>query len=335
MTPATPLTRFERREPKEDALIREMENILRRKMERDYPAGGTRRDAHPKHLAVLKARLTILSELPAALQVGLFAKPQSYDAWVRISNASGKIQSDAIRDFRGFALKVLRVAGSRIPESDEIGNQDLLMVSNPTMPLGTVKLFRDAIHYSIESSMLLFIAKMLLTGNRKVVADSNAGKSQPSSPLDIRYWSTTPYLLGPDQVVKYSLVPTSGYRSERPAEPGPGYLTENMVRHLSAHEASFDLQVQLRTGEQLPVEDASVAWPESAAPFVTVGRLSIPTQTFVVPERDELAEALAFSPAHCMADHRPIGGINRARMKIYQALSEFRRHRDRRKPYPD
>ena len=35
-------------EPNEAALIAEMIDILRRKMERDYQKGGTRRDAHPK-----------------------------------------------------------------------------------------------------------------------------------------------------------------------------------------------------------------------------------------------------------------------------------------------
>jgi branched-chain amino acid transport system ATP-binding protein len=39
------------------------------------------------------------TKLPAALRVGVFAQPRSFEAWVRFSNASGAPQSDAIKEF--------------------------------------------------------------------------------------------------------------------------------------------------------------------------------------------------------------------------------------------
>jgi hypothetical protein len=209
------------------------------------------------------------------------------------------------------------------------------MVSMPTMPLGNVTLFHDAIYYSIESSRLLFLAKMVLKGKFGMLSTLSGAKTHPTSPVDIRYWSTTPYLLGSDQVVKYSVVPTSTRRSAMPGTPSDTYLSDNLQAHLADGDATFDFKVQLRTNAgEMPVEDAEVEWPETQSPFVKVATLVIPKQTFRSAERDSLAEALAFSPAHALAAHRPLGSINRARMKIYQSLSQFRQQRDQRKRVP-
>jgi len=41
---------------------------------------------------------------------------------------------------------------------------------------------------------------------------------------------------------------------------------------LRTQELLFELQVQLRTSEQsMPIEDASVEWPESASPYRIIG----------------------------------------------------------------
>ena len=80
----------------------------------------------------------------------------------------------------------------------------------------------------------------------------------------------------------------------------------------------------------MPVEDAGVEWSEEESPFIKVATLRIPPQAFRTQEREELAEDLSFSPAHSLIDHRPIGGINRARIEIYRYLSEFRhKHNDK------
>src|SRR5207247_1477621 len=130
--------------------------------------------------------------------------------------------------------------------SDEPLSQDFLLVSMPTMPLGTVKLFHDAIYYSIERSALFFVAKMLLTGRSRVLKALRRAKAHPASPLDIRYWSTTPYRFGADRVVKYSLRPTSAHRSVLPSSLTEHYLSDNLQQHLAQADASFDFIVQLR-----------------------------------------------------------------------------------------
>ena len=320
---------LETREPDEAALIAEMSAILRRKMAADYARGGTLRDAHPKTVGLLRGRFSIEADLPAELRVGLFQTPASYDCWVRFSNSAGTPQSDAIADARGVAIKLMAPGGKGTAADRSLG-QDFILLSTPVMPLGTVALFRDAVHYALESSLLLFGAKMLLTGHPSVLLGLAALRIRPASLLDIRYWSTTPYRWGKDQAVKYSLIPTSKHRSKRKARPGENYLGDAMQAHLSRHVASFDFCVQLRRGD-MPIEDAALRWDERRSPFVKVATLLLPKQAFRTPKRRALAETLSFSPAHAKPAHAPLGGLNRARVKIYRALSKFRHQRDGRK----
>lgn len=325
------LSKFEHAEPNEAAHIAAMTDFLKRKMARDYPAGATRRDAHPKSLGLVRAEFMVEPNLPAALAKGVFASPKTFEAWVRFSSASGTVQSDAIKDSRGCAIKLLNVDGTHIPESDEATSQDFLLMNIPTMPLGTVKLFHEAVQQSLEGSMLRFAAKLLFTGKARVLLALARARITPTSPVDIRYWSTTPYLLGPHQAAKYSLVPTSARQSRKPTPLTESYLSDNLQQHLAKAEATFDFMVQLNTDPgSMPIENAGVEWKEAGAPFVKVATLRIPRQAFRSPARDELAEALSFSPAHALVEHRPIGGVNRARMIIYKALSDFRHERDHR-----
>src|SRR6185369_6630204 len=71
-THMTPLTAFETPEADEDKHVAHIIEVMRRKLEKDYAAGSTKRDAHPKHIAVLQASFTVEAGLPAALQTGLF-----------------------------------------------------------------------------------------------------------------------------------------------------------------------------------------------------------------------------------------------------------------------
>ena len=158
---------LETREPDEAAMTAEMIDILRRKMARDYEAGHTRRDAHPKTTGLLRGRFEVEPDLPRHLRVGLFAKAQTYDCWIRTSSSSGKPQSDAIADARGFAIKLMTPGGTRRDETP-LG-QDFVLLSTPTMPLGTVALFRDAVYYTIESSVVLFAVKSVLRGHARAL----------------------------------------------------------------------------------------------------------------------------------------------------------------------
>ena len=170
----------------EGKLILEMQAILQNKMEKDYGKGETKRDAHPKCLGLLKANFKVVENIPNEFKVGLFKTEATYKSWIRLSNASGRIQSDKKKDFRGFAVKLLGINGERV-NSDEINTQDFLLMSNPTMPLGTVKLFRDAVYYSIKWNPLILAFKLLLSGRKDILKTMKNGKFNDTSPLDIKY----------------------------------------------------------------------------------------------------------------------------------------------------
>lgn len=320
------ISTYERVPADEQRLIKDMVLLLQEKMSKDYPTGQIKRDAHPKTLALLQAEFIVEPNIPPDLKNGLFASPKAYPAWIRISSSSGKIQSDKVKDVRGFAIKIMGVEGERFErQNEEKATQDFILMSYPVMPLGTVELFHDAVYYSIKWSPVVFLSRLVLTGNFHILNELRKARQNHTSPLDIRYWSTTPYLCGPDHSVKYSLVPTSLLKSSLPAQLTDNYLAENMEKHLAANEASFDFMMQVQKDPvQMPVEDAGVEWSEKEAPFIKIATLRIPSQMFRTLEREELAEDLSFSPAHSLADHQAIGGINRARVEMYRHLSEFR-----------
>ncbi|MFS1514519.1 catalase family protein [Chengkuizengella sp. SCS-71B] len=324
-------TKFESIPADEASAIQSMQSLLQGKMEKSYEKGNTKRDAHPKHLALLKAEFEVVSNLPEELKVGLFQQEKTYSAWIRISNASGTPQPDKKKDLRGFAIKLMDVEGEKFLK-EEKQTQDFVLMSHPTMPLGTAKLFHDAVYYVIKWNPLVLMLNFMLTGKGHIIKELNRGKKNHTSPLDIRYWSTTPYMFGENNVVKYSIIPKSTYKSTLPNELTNTYLTDNIEKHLKEHEASFDFMIQFQKDPFLmPVEDAGVEWKETDSPFIKVATLKIPQQTFRTKERDELAEQMSFSPGHTLMEHQPIGGINRARVEIYKNLSKFRHVRDNRK----
>ena len=317
------------REPDEDTLIARIERVMQRQLEKDYLPAQTRRDAHPKHTGLLEAVFTVPPGLPAELRVGLFGEAKSYRAWVRTSNASGKTQSDAGPDFRGFAIKLLDVPGDKIPESDEPRSQDFVLLSNPSMPLGTVRLFHDAIYLSTRFSPLLFLGKMLLTGQAHVLKGLAGGQdtAELAAGDPLLEHDPLPVRPGPRGEI-FGPAHLGGRARPRPSPLTPSYLTDAMEKRLTERkqDATFDFAVQFRKGE-MPLHDASPRWDETVSPFIKVATLTIPAQVFRTEERNRLAEILSFSPGHARLEHRPLASMNRARMRVYRANSDFRHQR--------
>lgn len=149
-----------------------------------------------------------------------------------------------------------------------------------------------------------------------------------TSPLETRYWSCAPYLLGEGQAMQYSVRPRSQARSRLPRlpfRPPDNYLRQAMAATLAREAVEFDFLLQQQTDpRRMPVENASVRWPEALSPFVPVATLRLPSQQFDSPAQLAFAHNLSFNPWHCLPEHRPLGNQNRARRKIYGTLSELR-----------
>ena len=114
-----------------------------------------------------------------------------------------------------------------------------------------------------------------------------------------------------------------------PKRPPFNYLREALKLALGRKSASIDFMVQMQTNaRQMPVEDPTISWSERASPFRKVATLEILAQDFNTPEAQVLGENLSFNPWRCLPEHRPLGGISRARRQVYRALSVFRHDRN-------
>jgi hypothetical protein len=96
---------------------------------------------------------------------------------------------------------------------------------------------------------------------------------------------------------------------------------QKQLHDLQTQEAVFDFKVQVQTDAvAMPVEDVSVEWDENVSKPVTVATLRIAPQS--VDGSGDLAkrcESMSFNPWHALAEHRPMGGINRLRQAVYPA----------------
>jgi hypothetical protein len=102
-----------------------------------------------------------------------------------------------------------------------------------------------------------------------------------------------------------------------------------MVEHLKSRAANFDFLVQVQVHPQrMPIEDPRVVWSEVESPFVKVADVHIAPQTFDTPAQHEFGDNLSFNPWRCLPEHRPLGGLNRARRMIYEEMSRFRHERN-------
>ena len=146
-----------------------------------------------------------------------------------------------------------------------------------------------------------------------------------TSPLETRYYSNVPFLLGDGQAVQYSLRPRSRTRTGIPVRASDNYLREAMARTLDRGAWSFDFMVQVQTDpHRMPIEDATVKWPERLSPYIPVAELRLPRQRFDSPAQLAFADNLSYNPWHSLEEHRPLGNQNRARRRMYQELSQLR-----------
>jgi hypothetical protein len=148
------------------------------------------------------------------------------------------------------------------------------------------------------------------------------------NPLEARYYSCVPYLLGEGRAMLYSVRPKLNFRSKIPRlpfRPPDNYLRDAMVATLAQRDVEFDILVQQQTDAfRMPIENAAVRWPEKLSPFVPVASLRIPRQKFDSPAQLAFAHNLSYNPWHCIPEHRPLGNQSRARRRLYSTLSQLR-----------
>ncbi|WP_248806860.1 catalase family protein [Pseudomonas sp. MWU13-2100] len=307
----------------------------------DQHREGTRylRDAHAKAHGCVKAEVQVPTDLSNDLRQGVFAEPgKTWQALIRLSNGNAYPQFDSIRDARGMALKLLDVPGKQLlPGQQGRNEQDFVMFSHPNFFVSDVAEYQQNIGAQADGKQVLAFFPSWKPSTWQVrhlfIALATLAPA-PASPTQTTYFSVSPYKFGNDNA-KFRVAPDPQscpeYALPKQNEDLPNFLRSALAQQLSTDRvpACFVLQIQRQnTHLYMPIEDTSIEWKESDAPFQTVARIRIPAQDFDTLEQNIACDNQSFSPWHGLEAHRPIGGINRLRKAVYDAVSDYRHSRN-------
>ncbi len=311
--------------------------------ETTYKDGGHGlRSVHAKSHGLLRGELRVPDGLPPVLAQGVAAQPGAYPVVIRLSTTPGDILDDSVSAPRAVALKIVGIEGERLPGSEGDATQDFVMANGPvfTAPntkkfLGNLKLLAATTDRAegvkkIASAALRGVETVLETFGHKSPMVTALGGQRETHILGDTFYSQAPLLWGP-YMAKVSVAPVSPELKALTDAPlnvngKPNGIREAVVEFFRQSGAEWELRVQLCTDlEAMPVEDATVAWPEDKSPYVAVARISVPPQEAWSEARSAAVDdGLAFSPWHGLAAHRPIGSIMRARRDAYARSAQFR-----------
>ncbi|MEQ9728205.1 catalase family protein [Pseudomonas sp. WHRI 8822A] len=297
------------------------------------------RDAHAKAHGCVKVEVTVRTDLEESLRQGVLSEPgKTWQAWMRLSNGNAYPQFDRARDARGMAIKLLDVPGAKLMSSPRhAGDQDFVMFNHPAFFVRDVAEYRSnfAAQADGKKALAFFPSWDPRTWEiRHLVIALKTLSPAPSSPVETTYNSIAPFKLGPHNI-KYRVIPTPEncptYAIPKPNTDLPNFLRSALYQQLSLDRmpACFALQVQRQNPDYyMPIEDPSVEWDEKIAPFETVADIRLPAQDFDSTEQNLFCDNLSFNPWHALPEHRPIGGINRLRKAVYEAVSVYRHDRN-------
>lgn len=305
----------------EDILSAEMAALIKKVSQKRAGNGMVKRFNQAKSLGCFNGEFTVLDGLPDKLKKGLFAQPQRYPAFMRFANAS--TTDDGDKDLRGFSVRVIDVTGDTL--WGEQGKQDFVLNSYPVLFASSPEEFMAFIQAQYDDSIFSFFLNPFDSHLRALFILLKA-RDRHTSPFDIRYWSTTAFKHGSDNLaVKYSVKPCSTYRSEEPESYSQNYLRSAMQEHLQNSPVCFDFMVQSQTDPvDMPIEDPSREWDEEESPFIAVARIKIEDQEFLGKDALDACEVASFNPWQALPEHQPLGRMNYVRRQIYAELASYR-----------
>jgi len=279
--------------------------------------------------------------LAQRLGKGIFAKPGVYPAIVRFGNADSKVNSDFKADVRSLSFSVdLSRDGKHIPAASA-GRQDFSLQNTTTLPINDARAFLAIMKLLTAPNpaaglwSLPFKDKLRVLRTLALVQVQTHQKIKPYQQL--RYGSNVPFRHGPIDIVKYSATPFP----DNPARPlqrsNPNALQDELIRHLKedGRMSGFDFAVQFLDADTMTywgklhdasfwIENASLDWKETEAPFHTIGRLTLLSNSQL---RADAAEQTYFDvTGNSTPDSTPVGSINRARWSGEVASKKARMH---------
>lgn len=300
------------------------------------------RSVHAKSHGLLHAKMHVLEDLPPILAQGIFAKPGTWPVVMRFSTVPGDMLDDSVSTPRGLAIKVVGVEGDRLQGSENDVTQDFVMVNGPAFLTPGAKKFLSSLKllaFTTDRAPTLKKAlSAVLRGTEKII-EAFGGESptviamggHPETHiLGETFFSQVPMLFGP-YMAKISIVPVSKELQALTKSPlnvngKPNGLRDAVIEFFMTYSAEWELRVQLCTNlETMPIENASVVWPEDESPYIAVARI-VATPQLAWSEARSVAvdDGMSFSPWHGTTAHRPIGSIMRIRKVAYEMSARFR-----------
>jgi hypothetical protein len=310
--------------PHEERFIRATIEELALFTRENWLPGSAQRFGNTKTFGVVRGEFSVLPDLPPHLRHGLFAGARTYPAWVRFSGPGPYAPPD-LEDLGqcSVGIKVMGVEGPKLLD-EERATQDLILVTPASFVTPNIRENAKMQRWVRAKAPLGYFLNPFSRHPIHMLMQLLYSPMH-SNPLESQYYSNVPFLLGDGQAVEYSMKPRSRRRSPIPVQPSENYLRDAMVRTLRRGDWTFDFMVQVQTDpHRMPIEDATVKWPERLSPYVPVARLLLPAQSFDSDAQLAFADALRYNPWHSLPEHRPLGNSNRARRQMYRELANLR-----------
>ncbi|KND58970.1 Catalase [Candidatus Burkholderia verschuerenii] len=326
---------------------RELADTMRTIAETTYADSGHGwRTVHAKSHGLLIGEFEVLPDLPPELAQGIFTRAATLPVVMRLSTNPGDVLDDKVSTPRGLAIKVIGVDGARLPGSEGDVTQDFVMINAPAFTAATPKKFLSNLKLLAKTTdkapgakkALSAVLRVTEAAIEKLGGESGTIKSLGGHPethiLGETFYTAVPLLYG-QYFGKLSVAPVSraltALTDARIELAGnPDGLRDAVSQFFSSNDGAWEVRVQLATDiDAMPIEDASVQWPEDASPYVTIARIRVSPQSSWSAERAKrIDDGMAFSPWYGVTAHRPLGGVMRARRMSYEMSSNFRGERN-------
>jgi hypothetical protein len=252
------------------------------------------------------------------------------------------VNSDFKADLRALSFSVELAPSRGAAAGANVSRQDYSMQNATTFIVNDARAFLAFAKVLSASSpakgvlSLPWKEKLIFA---RILAIALRQAHQPVKPYQqLRYWSQVPFRHGPTDVVKYSATPSANNPARAVQKKNPDALQDELLRHLKEDTkmSSFDFALQFLNTERMTywgkrrdadfwIENASVEWPETQAPFHTVARLSLLPKSQLPSDE---SESVYFDvTGNSLPDSTPLGSINRTRWPAEVASRQARMSR--------
>ncbi|MBB4635044.1 LodA/GoxA family CTQ-dependent oxidase [Longimicrobium terrae] len=264
---------------------------------------------------VAHGTFVIQPDLPPELRVGVFGQKSEYAAWVRFSSDIQPGTADYKGGPAGIGIKLFGVEGTKVMEPDQDATtQDFILQNFPIFFVDDAEQMCD---FSTGGNPNPKTDQILDEMNHPV-----------DSVLETPYWGVLPTRFGADQYCKYKMEPevVPPGTGQAPDYDDPFYLQADLHARMANGEARLRFFVQLRTEpEQMPLNQATVEWSETASPPIHVATLILPRQELDTRGQPAYGDNLAINTWHTLPEHEPVGSLAEARKGTYRGSARVRR----------